>query len=302
MPAIASTFRSDVVTLADELEALWQCLDELFAGLSPAGWSRKHGRHWTFADVPYHLAYFDRECMRVAGLGVDAPPSARWLMPSEAEILIWNARMFAERPAGQSVTESLAQMRASRDQIRALLAELTDADLDRPAWSPFFGWMTMRDGITGLIGHTYNHFMEARIRLKRSTPVPPPALIHRALGFYLGLMEQMVDPAHAAGRQFTAIMVLTGEGGGAWTIHVADGQCRVTEGHAAKADLVMAQSPEAFAATFSRITNPMLLMLTGKIKVKGYRGLATFGKLFPPPASDPDRSWPVRTELTIAPA
>ena len=46
--------------------------------------------------------------------------------------------------------------------------------------------------------------------------------------------------------------------------------------------------------------NPMLLMLTGKIKVKGFRALSTFGKLFPSPNADPQRTWPVVTELAPA--
>ncbi|MEA2526045.1 MAG: hypothetical protein QOF01_4026 [Thermomicrobiales bacterium] len=62
----------------------------------------------------------------------------------------------------------------------------------------------------------------------------------------------------------------------------------------------MTQSPETFVATFARIRNPMLLMLTGKIEVKGFRGLSTFGKLFPPPTANPERTWPVVTDLAPA--
>ena len=230
MAATAMTVatRGEVETLASELEGLWGCLDDLFADMRPEDWSRKHGKHWTFADLPYHLAYLDRECTRVMAQGAGAPPSARWLMHSEAEIAAWNARMFAQRPAGQTATESLAQMRASRELVRRTLADLTDADLDRPAWSPFFGWTTLGDGILGLTGHTFNHFMEARLRRKRSSPVPPPALIHRALGFYLGLMERFLDRERAAGLRFTAVMAFTAPGGGAWTIRVEDGRCRRT--------------------------------------------------------------------------
>ena len=302
MSGTAVATRSEIQTLADELEALWQCLDELFADLSPKDWNRKHGKHWTFADLPYHLAYLDRECTRVMAQGAEAPPSACWLMHSEAEINAWNARMFAQRPAGQTATESLAQMRASRELIRRTLAGLTDADLDRPAWSPFFGWTMLGDGIVGLMGHAFNHFMEARLRLGRTTPEPPPTLIHRALGFYLGLMERFLDRERAVVLRYTAVMAFTGPGGGAWTIRVEDGRCQVSEARAEHADLVMTQSPEAFIATFARVKNPMLLMLTGQLKVKGYRALGTFGKLFPSPAANPDRACPVVTDLVPAAA
>jgi DinB superfamily len=302
MATTADTAREEIGALVAGLEDLWGCLDALFANLTPKDWARKHGKDWTYADLPYDLSYFDRECFRLVALGAGAPPSARWLMPSEAQINAWNARMFAQRPAGQTVAESLAEMEASRDAVRRTLADLTDADLDRPVWSPFFGWGRMRDAILGLAGHTFGHFMEARIRLKRSEPVPPPTVVHRALGFYLGLVERMVDRERAAGARFVAVMAFTGAGGGAWTLRVDDGVCGVAEGRAVRADLVMIQSPETFVATFARIRNPMLSLLTGKIKVKWFRGLSTFGKLFPPPAANPERTWPVVMELAPASA
>jgi hypothetical protein len=300
MVTTATATRNEIAALTADLEALWRCLDTIFDDLSPKDWTRKHGKDWTYADLPYHLSYFDRECARIMAQGADAPSSARWLMHSEAQIGAWNARMFAQRPAGQTVATSLAQMRASRDLVRQMLAGLADADLDNPVWSPFFGWSPLRDGIAGITGHTFNHFMEARIRLKRSEPTPPDALIHRALGFYLGLMERFLDRERAIGVRFAAVMAFTGPGGDAWTIHVADGACRVSEGHAERADLVMTQSPETFVAGFARVRNPILLMLTGKIRVKGFRGLSTFGRLFPSPNADPERTWPVVTELAPA--
>lgn len=294
--------RPEVAALTADLEAFWHCFDTLFADLTPHDWTRKHGKHWTFADLPYHLSYFDRECTTVMAQGTDASSAARWLMHSEAQIDAWNARMFGRRLAGQTVATSLTHLRASRDLVRQTLSGLTDADLDTVAWNPFFGWTSLRDGITALAAHSFNHFMEARIRLNRSEPIPPPTLTHRSLGFYLGLMERFLDQERAANRHFTAVMEFTGSGGGVWSIQVADGICRVTEGRAERADLVMTQSPETFVATFAGIRHPLLLMLTGKLKVKGFRALGTFGKLFPQPTANPERTWPVVTEITALPA
>jgi hypothetical protein len=110
-------------------------------------------------------------------------------------------------------------------------------------------------------------------------------------------MESFLDRERATGRQFTAVMTFTGAGGGSWTIKVDDGACSVWEGRVERADLEMTQSPETFVATFARIGHPMWSMLTGKIKVTGFRGLGTFGKLFPPPSANPSRTWTVVTEL-----
>src|SRR5207253_5079373 len=40
-----------------ELEAVWLAFEELYESLSPEGWGRRYGRHWTFADQPFHVAY-----------------------------------------------------------------------------------------------------------------------------------------------------------------------------------------------------------------------------------------------------
>ena len=48
-------------TYLADLESIWRCYDAAFESLGPSDWSRKHGKDWTVADVPYHLAYFDRE-------------------------------------------------------------------------------------------------------------------------------------------------------------------------------------------------------------------------------------------------
>src|SRR5260370_35718934 len=76
-------------------------------------------------------------------------------------------------------------------------------------------------------------------------------------------------------------MELSGPGGGVWTMHVADGICRVSEGRAVHAELVIIQSPETFVRTRTGIENPTLALWTGKIKVRVSRNLGTFEKLFP---------------------
>ena len=90
-----------------------------------------------------------------------------------------------------------------------------------------------------------------------------------------------MDRQQATQTSLTTVMELFGPGGGIWTLHVADGICRVTEGRAAQADLVIMQSPETFVRTRTGIENPTLAVWTGKIEVRGWRNLGTFEKLFP---------------------
>ena len=118
--------------------------------------------------------------------------------------------------------------------------------------------------------------------MKRETPTPSPEQTHRALSYFMASFARNLD-RERAGEQpdFTAVMEFSGSGGGAWTLDVAGGTCRVSEGRAAYADLVMIQSPETFVKTRTGIEDLRLALLKGKIKVHGLRNLATFEKLFP---------------------
>jgi DinB family protein/SCP-2 sterol transfer family protein len=288
MERVTATTTTLAALMAD-LEDLWQKIDAVLGSLGPADWSRKHGKDWTFADVPYHLAYFDRQVIANGiARGQDVPTHERRVMSTMVELNDWNVRNFAGRPATQTVEQSLAQMRASRDAIRQAVAGLSDADLVRPVWSPLpgGGWQTVRSALEGCTAHTWNHLMELRLRLKRTSPAPTPSQTHRALAFYMNIFPSMCNRAQAANTHFTSVMEFTGPGGGAWSLHVADGTCCAVEERAPRPDLVLTQSYETFQATMIGAQNPVLAMLTGKIKVRGLRNMGTFGKLFPPPKPD----------------
>lgn len=281
------TGKARLDSLMADLEDLWAKVDEVYGSLSPGQWSRKFGKDWTFADQPYHLAYFDRLAANNIARGPDLPVEEQFLVRSMAEINAWNAKEFAKRPAGQTVQQTLEQMRASREAIRQAVANMADADLSRRAWMPILaGWVTAQDMLAGCIVHTWSEFGELRFRLGRKAPEPGPSATHISLAFFLGFLPMVVNRELAKTTRFTAVMDFTGPGGGAWTIRVADGKCTLTEERAAKADLVMTQSPDTFDRVRKQLQNPMLLTLTRKIKVRGLRKMGTFAKLFPQPTPD----------------
>src|SRR5688572_4810369 len=56
-------------TLAEllaQLEELWSHYDKLLADIPESKWQSRFGREWEYADVPRHLAYFDREVVAAA--------------------------------------------------------------------------------------------------------------------------------------------------------------------------------------------------------------------------------------------
>lgn len=269
--------------LLADLEGLWQCFDELVGTLGPDDWSGKHGRHWTFTDVPYHLAYFDLEVIAAAierGLSV---PTSEQVLRTEAEQDIWNEIRFTQRPADCTPQQCLEQMEASRQAVRDAVAGLSEAELERPVFIPLvgLGWVSLRVALETCYSHTWNHLMQLRFWMKCQAPTPSPAQTHHALSYFMDAFARNMDRQLAVQTSLTTVMDFSGLGGGVWTLHVADGICRVSEGRATQAELVIVQSPETFVRTRTGIERPRLARWRGKIKVSGWGKLGMFEKLFP---------------------
>jgi len=271
------------VALLADLEGLWQRFDELVGTLGPDDWSGKHGQDWTFIDVPYHLAYFDLDVIATAitrGLNV---PRNEQILRTEAEQDAWNEIKFTQRPTSTTPEQCLEQMWVSRQAIRNAVAGLSEADLDRPVFIPLvgLGWVSIRVALETSYSHTWNHFMQLRFWMKCSTITPEPEQTHRALAYFMASFARNMDREQAAQTRLTTVMEFSSPGGGVWTLQVAGGTCRVSEGMAAYADLVIIQSPETFVRTRTGIETPKLALGMGKIKVHGLWNLVTFEQLFP---------------------
>lgn len=80
-----------------------------------------------------------------------------------------------------------------------------------------------------------------------------------------------VPPERIAGMSNTYVFEI--EGAGTWTVAIADGQVRVSEG-AEEADVTISASEESFQKIVSGEQNPTTAYMTGKLKIKGDMGAA----------------------------
>ena len=280
--------------LLANLENLWAGIDEMLGSLGPNDWSRQHGPDWTFADVPYHLSYFDQELIVTAiDRGPDVPEAEQHVWRDFNELNAWNVEMFARRPAGQTPQQSLEAMQATREALRRVVGPMSDADLDRPIFTPLFGaWINAGAMLMACGGHTWNHHTELQLRLERTEPQPSAAAVQTSLGFYNTLAPHiMLDREQAASRQLTVVMEYTGPGGGAWPCRVAGGGFTVSEGRAEQPDLVITQSTDTFVKTWIGMADPAALMQSGEIQMQGSpESMEAYGALFQPP--DPSKAIP----------
>ncbi len=272
--------------LSTQIEEMWAHQATLLDIVDRSDqWRSAHGQDWTFADVPYHLAYCNRDLVyRPIKLGRDLPIVDRVSISTAEDLGQWNERQFAARPPGQTPEETMAQLRASWDEIRVLFSQWTDADLQRPWWMPFMGgmWLTVRDGLGWTLGHDWSEFMQLRIHMNCDEPVPSPEITTHFLGTFLGgVYPQMLDAEAAHGREFRAVFVFTDPGASCFTIEVSAGAATARPGEAEGADLVLTQSAESFEKTRSGMRPLADAIQQGEVLVSDMESLAIMGQLFP---------------------
>lgn len=275
--------------MVTDLEQMWAAFDTIYAAFDAEGWSRRYGKHWTFADQPFHMAYFDREVVnRPIEAGLELPEAERWSFGTIRGMNEWNASEFAKRPSDETPQRSLERMREEHDRQRTLLSKFGDADMDTvPVYFPALGAvMTLRDAVVGAIVHNWGELSELRYRADRTDVEVPASATKTATSFYVVFMSMVAKPERAV-KPFSLTVDLTGPGGGTYTIRLAEGKVALSDGGTRSADLTMRTTPDNFNLVMIRqISNPMIAMLTGKVKIKGLSKMGRMRKLFPEPGPD----------------
>ena len=279
--------------LAD-LETIWGALDSFYQHFSPKDWSRKHGKDWTFADIPYHLAYFNQTVMD--GIKNDQGQQAKLTLQ---ELNTWNDSHFAGRPINLSGAKALEHLHTTQAALKEVAANYS---LDTPVFLPLIivgGWRTLAFGLEYLLDHTWLHFTESHLRFTRRLPALPPRVVHRALNFTMDSAAGALRPEDLAGVELVTTLRLTGEGGGVWSFIMREGKCWVEPG-AAHADAEITSDIATYLKTsIHYMQSPVLALLLGKTRIRGMSKAQQFQKIF---AATPSRVWNFVEQGRVAPA
>ena len=278
--------RTNLDALMAQVEEMWEHQDTLFKRIEQTNqWDNKHGLDWTYADVTYHLAYCNRDLvLRPLMLGRELPVKERWSFATVADINDWNEHKFAERPEDWTAEQSLSELHAIWDQIRQFVSSWTDADLELPYWMSFGGgnWLTVRDGLQWMVRHDWSEFMQLRIHMGRSEPVPSPEITTQYLtAFASGLFPFFLNKEVAQRRDFTTVMTFTDPGVSDLVIEVSGGEASVRPGRVEEPDLEITQSAETFEKTIRGIQTMPEAIQAGAVRINDLASLETFGQLFP---------------------
>ena len=94
-------------------------------------------------------------------------------------------------------------------------------------------------------------------------------------------MPAALVPEKAVGLEATVQLNLSGEGGGQWVLHFADGTVRVTAEQADAPNLSFSMSAADYVALSLGQVSPSGLFMSGKVQVRGDMALAMkFPNLF----------------------
>ena len=284
---------SSLSELMMQLEELWSNCDEVFANIRTLKWEEKFGQHWTYADIPRHLAYVDRSVVADGIMfGAEMPTEKRLFMHSHRQFNEWNDRMLTQYRRPNSVQFALDQMQKSRGAIRDAVANLTDEDLVLPVWFPLTGlagWRTVKFALEFCRHHTWVHFTQLCLRLQIAPSNISPRIIHGALDSLIYSLSPLLNESIAQKVSLATRLVVTGLGGGCWEIKVFDGKCIIAKAAdiSPRVNMILTLTPETLVEILSNMRYPIFAFLTGHLQVRGLRYLPVFLQLFPRP--DPDR-------------
>ncbi len=93
-------------------------------------------------------------------------------------------------------------------------------------------------------------------------------------------LPQRFNPAKAEDFAARVHLLLSGAGGGEFTVEIEDGEIRVEEGLHGEADCTVRTSAKTYVNIESGKSNPTMAVMTGKIKVSHIAVLARFIQCF----------------------
>ncbi|MCH8052118.1 MAG: SCP2 sterol-binding domain-containing protein [Chloroflexi bacterium] len=258
--------------------ALDRCL-EAFSRLDEKALNKKASDHWTATE---HIASL------VATMEKETLPLTRQALAGEQANIpgftkrsdITSFRQSAmEEVRDLPVPELLQRIRAAFEEHIAILDTLSDSDLDKPASSP--GWDrpgTLRDLFFASYLFLPGQYQEIRHVAKKKMPHwiegSTPDQVNYHMGRIFHYMPLIFNSDKGADFQANYQFTMEGEGGGQWTLEIADGKAVAQTGALESHDIEIKTKPQLWIDLTTGDLNAVWAITTKKVKLGGNMGLA----------------------------
>lgn len=97
---------------------------------------------------------------------------------------------------------------------------------------------------------------------------------------YIKSLEKEVDPSVTKGMESRFHFILKGDDGGELTVVVDDGKIDVIDGLDGEPKCTVTTKAKTFKKLINKEINPMLAVMTGKVKISNQGELLKFAKVF----------------------
>jgi putative sterol carrier protein len=266
-------------------QALERCLNA-FAQIDEKEWSKKASEEWT---AKQHLSYLvgtvEEETLPLTRQAIAGEPVHIDGFEKRKDIIPFrNGSMNKLRDL--PVPELLSRMKTSISEHLQLLDGLSEPDLDRPANSP--GWDrpgTIRDLFFGAYLFLPGQYQEIRKAAKKKllhwVDVSTPEQTRYYMGRMFHYMPLIFRSDKAEDMNATYVFTMEGDGGGQWSIQIADGKAASEDGAPEAHDSEIRTKPQTWIDLSNGDINPAFAIMTRKVHLGGNPALAMkLGTLF----------------------
>lgn len=272
---------------SSDLDALWEAQDEFWGQFSDADWRRRHGRDWTYADVLYHLTYFNQVVIDAIQRKPDAPlPKPLATLRALDE---WNEQQFSRHSTYQDMEQAKRDFKASQIALRE-----ASHNFNRPIFLPLLrvgGWRTLDFALEYTFYHNWSHFTEAHLRRYNWLPGLPNRMVHIGLDFLMDVIAGSASLDRAGQTPLRWALHLTDIAGGTWTFEISSKVCTLYDGQRGHPHITTTMSINTFLKTnIFGMGSPALAALAGRIHIQGNQHTGKLRRLF---KESPDLVWPL---------
>ena len=266
--------------------ALRRCLDT-WSQFDDGDWATKDPKTpWTGRDYLGHLVTSQQiegnpvTAASLAGKKAELPG-----LNSPQDIDAFNARNL-ETVRDLGPQELMQRLSGLVEEHLAMLAPLSEADLERPATNPGLHWpITVEMTFDMYYLHLPLHYQDIRrcLRRRRSLPhwmdLAEEEETHDALDRTFRMMPAFYWAERGRGLRASFLFTLAGKGGGQWTLEIDDGRCSSHAGPPERADVEIRTSPALYLDMQAGDMNPISSLLSRRFRVRPLRKLALVNRL-----------------------